>query len=111
MPIMVSTAKPDVQPETVINADIDPLMSDGMMLAEAIEAVRSPVEQRTFNGVTHEFFDMAGAILGSFVFFFALGYGSIRLRPVFERPAAWRILETLIALVIWIIAFKLLAGT
>lgn len=52
-----------------------------------------------------------GAVLGSFVFFFALGYGAIKLRPVFERPTAWRILETLIAMVIWIIAFKLLAGT
>lgn len=52
-----------------------------------------------------------GAILGSFVFFFALGYGAIRLRPVFERPAAWRILETLIALVMWAIAFTLLVGT
>ncbi|MBE3638109.1 LysE/ArgO family amino acid transporter [Mangrovicoccus algicola] len=50
-----------------------------------------------------------GAILGSFVFFFALGYGAIKLRPVFARPAAWRILETLIALVMWTIAFKLLA--
>lgn len=52
-----------------------------------------------------------GAILGSFVFFFALGYGATRLRPVFQRPLAWRILETLIALVMWIIAFTLLAGT
>lgn len=52
-----------------------------------------------------------GAVLGSFVFFFALGYGAIKLRPVFERPTAWRILETLIAIVMWIIAFKLLAGT
>ncbi len=52
-----------------------------------------------------------GAILGSFVFFFALGYGATKLRPMFERPAAWRVLETLIALVMWLIAFKLLAGT
>ncbi len=51
-----------------------------------------------------------GAVLGSFVFFFALGYGAIKLRPVFERPTAWRILEALIAVVMWIIAFKLLAG-
>jgi L-lysine exporter family protein LysE/ArgO len=51
-----------------------------------------------------------GAIIGSFVFFFALGYGAIRLRPVFERPLAWRILETIIALVMWLIAFKLLVG-
>ena len=51
------------------------------------------------------------AILGSFVFFFALGYGAIRLRPLFERPLAWRVLETLIALVMWLIAFKMLVGT
>lgn len=50
----------------------------------------------------------AGAILGSFLFFFALGYGATRLRPVFESPMAWRILETLIALVMWLIALKLL---
>jgi L-lysine exporter family protein LysE/ArgO len=30
---------------------------------------------------------------------------------VFERPAAWRIFETLIALVMWLIAYKLLAET
>ena len=52
-----------------------------------------------------------GAVFGSFVFFFALGYGAVKLRPVFERPKAWRILETLIAMVMWIIAFKLLTGT
>lgn len=54
---------------------------------------------------------LGGAILGSFVFFFALGYGASRLRPIFERPAAWRLLEALIALVMWIIAVKLLVGT
>ncbi len=52
-----------------------------------------------------------GAILGSFAFFFALGYGAVRLRPVFEQPLAWRFLEVLIALVMWIIAFKLLIGS
>ena len=51
-----------------------------------------------------------GTILGSFAFFFALGYGATKLRPVFESPAAWRMLETLIALVMWIIALKLLVG-
>ena len=52
-----------------------------------------------------------GAVLGSFVFFFALGYGAIRLRPLFEQPLAWRILEAIIALVMWIIAFQLIVGT
>lgn len=49
----------------------------------------------------------SGAVAGSFLFFFALGYGATWLRPVFARPAAWRILEGLIALVMWAIALKL----
>ncbi|MFC0219324.1 LysE/ArgO family amino acid transporter [Pseudochelatococcus lubricantis] len=52
----------------------------------------------------------AGAISGSFLFFFSLGYGATRLRPVFARPSAWRILEGVIAAVMWAIAFKLIAG-
>lgn len=51
-----------------------------------------------------------GAILASFVFFFVLGYGASRLRPVFAQPLAWRFLETMIGLLMWIIAFKLLIG-
>jgi L-lysine exporter family protein LysE/ArgO len=50
----------------------------------------------------------AGAIGGSFLFFFALGYGATRLRPLFARPAAWRTLEGAIALVMWAIALGLL---
>ena len=53
----------------------------------------------------------AGATTGSFAFFFALGYGATLLRPVFANPLAWRILESLIALVMWAIALKLLLGS
>lgn len=49
----------------------------------------------------------AGAVSGSFLFFFALGYGAGRLRPLFAQPKAWRILEGVIALVMWAIALKL----
>lgn len=52
----------------------------------------------------------AGAVTGSFLFFFALGYGAVWLRPVFARPSAWRVLEFCIALVMWRIAFTLIAG-
>jgi L-lysine exporter family protein LysE/ArgO len=52
----------------------------------------------------------AGAATGSFLFFFTLGYGAAWLRPIFARPAAWRILETVIAFVMWLIAFRLLKG-
>lgn len=52
----------------------------------------------------------AGAITGSFLFFFALGYGARLLAPVFARPRAWRILDLAIAAVMWSIAMKLLWG-
>ena len=52
----------------------------------------------------------AGAMLGSFAFFFALGYGATWLRPVFARPAAWRLLEGGIAVMMAAIALKLILG-
>lgn len=51
-----------------------------------------------------------GAMTGSFLFFFSLGYGAAWLRPLFARPSAWRILEGGIALTMWIIAARLLLG-
>jgi acetyl esterase/lipase len=49
-------------PTAIINAEIDPLRSDGEMLAEAMEAAGVEVEQQTFDGVTHEFFGMAPVV-------------------------------------------------
>lgn len=57
-----------------------------------------------------EVFFAAGAITGSFAFFFFLGYGAAVLRPIFARPLAWRVLEGIIALVMCAIALKLLSG-
>ena len=48
-----------------------------------------------------------GAILASFVFFFSLAYGARLLTPIMQRPLAWKILDILIALIMFIIAFKL----
>ncbi|SFJ04421.1 LysE/ArgO family amino acid transporter [Aerobium aerolatum] len=49
-----------------------------------------------------------GACLASFVWFFSLGYGARLLQPVFERPAAWRVLDILIGLVMCAIGVSLL---
>ena len=45
-----------------------------------------------------------GAALASFVWFFGLGYGARLLQPVFARPAAWRVLDVMIAVVMTAIA-------
>jgi L-lysine exporter family protein LysE/ArgO len=50
----------------------------------------------------------AGAMLASFVFFFALGYAAALLRPIFAKPISWRILEVIVGITMWTIAYKLL---
>ncbi|WP_169165705.1 LysE/ArgO family amino acid transporter [Cellulomonas taurus] len=52
----------------------------------------------------------AGAMLGSIVWFTALGYGARLLTPLFARPNAWRVLDGVIAVVMLAIAGSLLAG-
>lgn len=50
----------------------------------------------------------AGAIFASFLFFFSLGYGARVLTPIFEKPLSWKILETVIGIIMLTIAFHLL---
>jgi L-lysine exporter family protein LysE/ArgO len=50
----------------------------------------------------------AGAATASFIWFFALAYGARMLAPMFRKPMAWRVLDVLIAIVMWSIAIKLL---
>ena len=49
-----------------------------------------------------------GATSASVAWFFALGYGARLLRPVFARPAAWKVLDAAITLVMWSLAASLL---
>ena len=49
----------------------------------------------------------AGANVSSFVWFFGLGYGARLLRPVFEQPRAWQVLDIIIGLVMSALALSL----
>lgn len=51
-----------------------------------------------------------GAMTGSVLFFFSLGYGARLLAPLFARPAAWRVLDGLVGAVMWTIAATLIRG-
>jgi len=44
---------------TIINAQIDPLQTDGMLLADKLKSAGVTVERKVFDCVTHEFFGMA----------------------------------------------------
>jgi L-lysine exporter family protein LysE/ArgO len=52
-----------------------------------------------------------GAICGSVLWFSALGFGARLLAPWFEKPIAWRILDSLIAAVMLALAASLLLGS
>lgn len=49
-------------PVTIINAEIDPLRSDGEMLEAALKSAGALVERKVYTGVTHEFFGMAAVV-------------------------------------------------
>jgi L-lysine exporter family protein LysE/ArgO len=51
-----------------------------------------------------------GASVASFVWFFTLGYGARLLAPLFSRPIAWRVLDSLIAMIMFGLATALLLG-
>ncbi|WP_394177051.1 LysE/ArgO family amino acid transporter [Yoonia maritima] len=50
-----------------------------------------------------------GAVTSSFVFFFGLGYGARLLAPIMQSAKAWQLLDVLIGLVMWAIAYKLIS--
>lgn len=67
-------------PATIINAGLDPLRSDGEMLAERLRAAGVPAEQRTWKSVTHEFFGMAPVVPDAVE---AQQFAAARLREAF----------------------------
>ena len=48
-----------------------------------------------------------GACSASFVWFFGIAYGAILLAPMMQKPSHWRILDSLIALIMFVIAINL----
>lgn len=57
--------------------------------------------------IPYQYFYAIGALSGSFVWFFSLGYGARLLSPLFAKAKTWMILETLIGIVMWTIAYKI----
>ncbi|ETF02753.1 amino acid transporter [Advenella kashmirensis W13003] len=52
----------------------------------------------------------AGGITASLVFFFSLGYGARLLLPLFKKPIAWKILDLIVGVTMWVIAWQLVWG-
>ena len=72
---------------------------DTVVLVGSIASQQPPGQREWFG---------AGAVSASFVWFFALGFGARLLDRVFARPLAWKILDGLIAGVMWSLSLSLL---
>lgn len=74
-------------PTTIVLAEIDPLRSEGAMLATRLSAAGVPTQSRTYMGVTHEFFGMAAVVADAKE---AQQFAGQRLRAAFNGPLAQR---------------------
>ncbi len=72
---------------------------DTVILLGSIASQQPPHEQIYFT---------LGAISASFLWFFAVTYGSYLLAPFLSKPNAWRIIDGLITLIMWGIATSLI---
>jgi acetyl esterase len=52
----------NLAPTTIIAAELDPLLSEGKMLKEKLQASGVHTKYKLYTGVTHEFFGMAGVL-------------------------------------------------
>jgi acetyl esterase/lipase len=59
---LVNANLKNLPPVIIINAEIDPLCSDGEMLETALKEADVDVTRKVYDGVTHEFFGMAAAV-------------------------------------------------
>jgi acetyl esterase/lipase len=49
-------------PTTIVAAEIDPLQTEGRLLADRLKAAGVDVDYKLYNGVAHEFFGMATVV-------------------------------------------------
>lgn len=72
---------------------------DTVILLGSIASQQPPNEQIYFT---------LGAISASFLWFFAITYGSYLLAPFLSKPTVWRIIDGLVALIMWGMAISLI---
>lgn len=74
---------------------------DTVLLLGAVANQQVPDARRWF---------AAGAIAGSFIWFAALGFGARLLQPFFAKPASWRLLDALIAVLMFGLGLRMALG-
>ncbi|MBA3591455.1 alpha/beta hydrolase [Methylibium sp.] len=79
---LVNAELAGLPPVTIINAEIDPLRSDGELLKNALEKAGVKVDRKVYEGTAHEFFGMAAVVDDAKD---AQEYAGERLRESFDR--------------------------
>jgi acetyl esterase len=69
-------------PFTIINAELDPLQSDGEMLTTKLKAAGVTVDHKLYKGVTHEFFGMGALVPDAKD---AMAYAASQLKSAFKK--------------------------
>ena len=69
---------------TIINAELDPLATDGELLEKKLDEAKVSVKRKTYDGVTHEFFGL-GAVVGKGKD--AMDFATSRLKDAFGKRA------------------------
>jgi acetyl esterase len=80
---LVSAELGGFSPTTIINAEVDPLLSDGLAFKDKLLAASVNVQQRTYQGVTHEFFGAGAAVADAKT---ALQFAAERIKSDFVAP-------------------------
>jgi L-lysine exporter family protein LysE/ArgO len=96
LPLTLSAAMIQVAAFTLLNPHV---YLDTVLLMGSVGA-RQPDGQRLWF--------VAGAGIASAVWFSALGFGARWLSPLFARPRDWQILDSVIALIMFILASRLI---
>lgn len=79
---LVNAKLAGLPPVTIINAEIDPLRSDGKLLEDALAEAGVDVDRKVYEGTAHEFFGMAAVVDDAAD---AQEYAGERLRESFDR--------------------------
>ena len=88
----ISLVKADLHglpPTTLITAQIDPLRSEGQLLATNLEKAGVKVESKNYDGVTHEFFGM-GAVVAEAKDAEQFGAGGLKKAFAKQKPMGRR---------------------
>jgi acetyl esterase len=80
---LVSADLGGFSPTTIINAEVDPLRSDGLAFKDELLAANVNVQQRTYLGVTHEFFGTGAAVADAKA---AVEFAAERIKSDFVAP-------------------------